>query len=62
LGEHFRHLVLQLMDFSHPLISIDGTHLYGMYKKKLLVTVVDNVNNEVYSLFSAIVEEETNNN
>jgi len=54
--------VLQLMDFSHPLISIDGTHLYGMYKKKLLVTVVDNVNNEVYSLFSAIVEEETNNN
>jgi hypothetical protein len=33
-----------------------------MYKKILLVTVVDNVNNEVYSLFSAIVEEETNNN
>jgi hypothetical protein len=46
----------------HPLINIDGTCLYGMYKKKLLVIVVDDVNNEVYSLFFAIVEKDTNNN
>jgi len=48
--------------YYHPLINIDGTRLYGMYKKKLLVIVVDDVNNEVYSLFSAIVEKDTNNN
>ena len=48
--------------YCHPLINIDGTHLYGMYKKRLLVIVVDDVNNEVYSLFFAIVEEDTNNN
>jgi hypothetical protein len=44
------------------LISIDGTHMYGKYKAKLLIAVSYNVNNRVYLLYFAIVEEEMNSN
>jgi hypothetical protein len=42
------------------LISIDGTHMYGKYKAKLLIAVSYNANNRVYLLYFAIVEEEMN--
>ena len=48
--------------YCHPLISIDGTHLYGKYKAKLLIVVAYDSNNGVYPLCYAIVEEESNSN
>lgn len=48
--------------YCHPLTSIDSTHFYGKYKKKLLVAVAYDVNNGVYSMCFAIVEEEMNSN
>jgi len=48
--------------YLRPLISIDGTHLYGKYKAKLLIAVAYDANNGVYPLCFAIVEEETNDN
>ena len=44
------------------LISIDGTHLYGKYKAKLLVAIAYDMNNRVYILCFAIMKEKTNNN
>ena len=40
------------------MISIDGTHLYGKYQKKLLITMAQDVNNEIYPLAFAIVKNE----
>ena len=48
--------------YCRPLISIDGTHLYGKYKTKLLITVAYDSNNGVYPLYYAFVEEESNSN
>ena len=41
-----------------PVISIDAMHLYGKYKRKLLIAMATNGNNEVYPLAFAIVESE----
>jgi len=48
--------------YCRPLTNIDGTHLYGKYKAKLLVAVAYVTNNEVYPLYFSIVEKVTNNN
>ena len=48
--------------YCYPLIIIDSTHIYSKYKVKLLVAIAYNMNNGVYPLYFAIVEEETNNN
>ena len=48
--------------YCRPLISIDGTHLYGKYKAKLLIAVAYDSNNEFYLLCYVIVEEKTNSN
>ena len=48
--------------YCHPLTNIDGTHLYGKYKAKLLVAVAYVTNNEVYPLYFFIVGKVTNNN
>jgi hypothetical protein len=46
--------------FAHcrPVISIDGTHLYGRYEGKLLIAMATDANNELYPLAFAIVESE----
>ncbi|XP_061339024.1 uncharacterized protein LOC133285759 [Gastrolobium bilobum] len=45
--------------FAKPVIQIDGTHLYGKYKGKLLVATTQNGNNECLPIAFAIVEGET---
>ena len=42
-----------------PVISIDGTHLYGKYKGKLLIAMATDANNEIFPLAFAIVDDET---
>jgi hypothetical protein len=42
-----------------PVISIDGTHLYGKYQGKLLIAMAQDANNEIYPLAFAIVENES---
>ncbi|XP_038693778.1 uncharacterized protein LOC119991504 [Tripterygium wilfordii] len=48
--------------FCRPLISIDGTHLYGKYKGKLLIAVAFDADNGLFPLCYAIVDEESSNN
>ncbi|KAD6120287.1 hypothetical protein E3N88_11558 [Mikania micrantha] len=42
-----------------PVISIDGTHLKGPYRSKLLIAVSKNANNYILPVAYAIVDEET---
>ncbi|XP_022031224.1 uncharacterized protein LOC110932178 [Helianthus annuus] len=42
-----------------PVISVDGTHLKGPYRSKLLVAVTKNANNYIMPLAYALVDEET---
>ena len=42
-----------------PVISIDGTHLYGKYQGKLLVTMATDANNKVFPFAFAIVDCES---
>ena len=46
--------------FKHyrPVISIDGTHLYGKYEEKMLITTAVDGNNQIFSLAFAIVDKE----
>ena len=39
-------------------ISIDGTHLYGKYQGKLLVTMATDTNNKVFPFTFAVVDYE----
>ena len=48
--------------YCHPLICIDGTHLYGKHKVKLLIVVAYDSNNGIYPLCYTIVKEESNSN
>ncbi|KAL6523564.1 hypothetical protein OROGR_017167 [Orobanche gracilis] len=47
--------------FAHcrPVISIDGTHLYGKYKGKMLIAMGVDGNNQILPLAFAIVENES---
>ena len=47
--------------FKHcrPIIQIDGTHLYGRYKGKLLIATSIDANGHIFPLAFAIVEEES---
>ena len=47
--------------FKHcrPIIQIDGTHLYGKYKGKLLIVTSIEANGHIFPLAFAIVEEES---
>ena len=49
-----------IIGFQHcrPVISIDGTHLYGRYEGKLLIAMATETNNEIYPLAFAVVESE----
>ncbi|XP_016207119.1 uncharacterized protein LOC107647563 [Arachis ipaensis] len=42
-----------------PIVQVDGTHLYGMYKGCLLVAVSQDGNNNIVPIAFAIVEGET---
>ena len=50
-----------LMGFRHckPVISIDGTHLYGKYQGVLLIAMATDANNKVFPLAFAIVDKES---
>ncbi|KAL6520286.1 hypothetical protein OROMI_032466 [Orobanche minor] len=47
--------------FEHcrPVISIDGTHLYGKYKGKMMIAMGVDGNNQILPLAFAIVENES---
>ena len=45
--------------YCRPVISIDGTHLYGKYKGKLLIAIAIDANNEIFPLAFAVVDDET---
>jgi len=38
-------------------INIDGTHLYGQYDEKLLITIAFDANNRIFSLFFTMVDK-----
>ena len=42
----------------HPVMSIDGTHLYGKYKDTLLIVMGCDKNNQLFPLAFAITEGE----
>ena len=42
--------------YCKPVISIDGTHLYGKYQGKLLVAMAIDANNKVLSLTFVVVD------
>ena len=46
--------------FAHckPVISIDGTHLYGKYRGKLLIAMATDANNEIFLLAFVVVGDE----
>ena len=52
---------LSIAGFAHcrPVISINGIHLYGKYKGKLLIAMATNANNEIFPLAFAVVDDET---
>lgn len=47
--------------FKHckPMISIDATHFYGKYKRKLIIVMATDTNNKIYQLGFAVVESES---
>ena len=45
--------------YCKPVISIDGTHLYGKYQGKLLVAMATDDNNKVFPLAFAVVDYES---
>ena len=45
----------------HPILSIDGTHLYGKYKGTLMITMRYDGNNRLFPLAFAIKEGENIN-
>ena len=50
-----------IVGFAHcrPVISIDGTHLYGKYKGKLLIAMATDANNKIFPLAFVVVDDET---
>ena len=46
----------------HPVLSIDGTHLYGKYKDMLLIAMGYDENNQLFPLTFAITEGENIDN
>ena len=45
-------------EYCRPVLSIDGTHLYGKYKGTLLISMGCDGNNPLFSLPFAITEGE----
>ena len=59
--ESYQRLQKLLMSYvdQDPIISVDGTYLYGKYQGKLLVIMATDANNKVFSLAFAIVDCES---
>ncbi|XP_076900459.1 uncharacterized protein LOC143554625 [Bidens hawaiensis] len=51
---------IKAFHYFQPVISVDGTHLKGSYRGKLLIAVTKNANNHILPMAYAIVDEETN--
>ncbi|XP_076882086.1 uncharacterized protein LOC143530427 [Bidens hawaiensis] len=51
---------IKAFHYCQPVISVDGTHLKGSYRGKLLIAVSKNANNHILLVAYAIVDEETN--
>ncbi|CAH9096263.1 unnamed protein product [Cuscuta europaea] len=51
---------LSIHDFKHcrPILTIDGTHLYGKYKGTLLVAMGSDANNQLFLMAFAVVDSE----
>ena len=43
----------------HPVLSVDGTHLRGAYKGKMLVAVTKTANNNIFPVAFALVDKES---
>ncbi|XP_071722198.1 uncharacterized protein [Rutidosis leptorrhynchoides] len=56
---HFGATRLTFQD-SHPVVTVDATHLRGTYKGKAIVAVVKIANNRVVPIVYAIIDEESN--
>ncbi|XP_071924520.1 uncharacterized protein [Coffea arabica] len=50
---------IEAFNMCRPVICVDGTHLRGEYKGKLLVAVSQDANNKILPIAYAIVDEET---
>ena len=50
---------IQVFMHCRPVISIDGTHLYGKFKGKMLIATGIDAENEIFPLAYAIVDEKT---
>ncbi|XP_027118555.2 uncharacterized protein [Coffea arabica] len=50
---------IEAFHMCRPVICIDGTHLSGEYKGKLLVAVTQDANNKILPIAYAIVDEKT---
>ena len=50
-----------IVGFAHcrPVISINGIHLYGKYKGKLLIAMATDANNEIFPFAFPVVDDET---
>ncbi|VFQ68284.1 unnamed protein product [Cuscuta campestris] len=47
------------LQYCLPVVTVDGTHLYGKYKGHLLLEVALNGNRELFPLAYAVVDGET---
>ena len=45
--------------YCRPLISIDGTHLYGKYKGVLMITMATDANQKVFPIAFVVVDKES---
>ncbi|KAI3823140.1 hypothetical protein L1987_04572 [Smallanthus sonchifolius] len=52
--------VIKAFQHCRPIICVDGTHLTGSYRGKLLIAVTKDANKYILSVAYAIVDEETN--
>ena len=51
-------LAIKWFKYCRPLIQIDGTHLYGKYKGKMLTALSIDANGHIFPIAFAIVEGE----
>ncbi|XP_071723915.1 uncharacterized protein [Rutidosis leptorrhynchoides] len=47
---------------SHPVVTVDATHLRGAYKGKAIVALVKTANHRVVPVAYAVIDEESNHN
>ncbi|KAK9991215.1 hypothetical protein SO802_026200 [Lithocarpus litseifolius] len=59
VDESCKCLCIDGFKYCKPVISIDGTHLYGKYQGKLLVAMATDANNKVFPLAFAVVDCES---